>query len=230
MRKWRLARLGAVKPRMKFRYETELAACVVAWLTDLHWDVYQEVKRGGPIADIVAVQGKLLWVIECKRSACLDVLVQALNWKPMAHFVSVAIPKSSGGFDMIAEYFGLGVLSVATPYGSQTLAGFVNEQRRPAFFRQAVTNKWKLDEHQKTVCAAGSSGGYWTPFKATCESVRECLRRHGAPVPAKQLIAEIKHHYRTASTARNCLITWARAGKIPGVALDETDSIKFKLT
>ena len=64
--------------------ELELAKSVVEWLQDQHWEVYQEVQRYSTTADIVAVQGPLVWVVECKTSLSIGVMLQASRW--MAHY------------------------------------------------------------------------------------------------------------------------------------------------
>ena len=46
--------------------EQDLAAIVVGWLTERGWDVYQEVAIMGKVADIVAVRGPCVWIVECK--------------------------------------------------------------------------------------------------------------------------------------------------------------------
>ncbi|MEW6614016.1 MAG: MmcB family DNA repair protein [Thermodesulfobacteriota bacterium] len=102
--------------------EVEIAKVVIGWLQDLRWEVYQEVQIGacGPIADIVAVQDKLLWIIEVKRSLGLSVIGQALHWKTFCHYVSVAVPYKRWTKEHdTAVYFmkrdGIGLLKVQLP-------------------------------------------------------------------------------------------------------------------
>jgi hypothetical protein len=76
---------------MTRRPETDIARPVVAWLQAQGWTVYQEVQHQGCVADIVAVRGPLLWVIECKAQLGLAVLGQALGWQGHAHAISVAV-------------------------------------------------------------------------------------------------------------------------------------------
>ena len=69
--------------------ERELAAPVVEWLSAQHFEVYQEVELHSRVADIVAVDGKRVWVIECKRTMSLDLLDQANRWRWLATWCSV---------------------------------------------------------------------------------------------------------------------------------------------
>lgn len=54
------------KPKLT---EVDLARHIARYFSDLHWDVYQEVQlmQGGPRADLVVTQGKLVGIVECKH-------------------------------------------------------------------------------------------------------------------------------------------------------------------
>src|SRR5579883_3224071 len=101
----------------RFETETELAAVATDWLRTQGWTVYEEVCCRGRAADIVAVRGRLVWVIEAKKSLTFALLDQARAWKPFAHYVSVAVPaaRESSGRDLAvatAGWQGLGVLEL----------------------------------------------------------------------------------------------------------------------
>lgn len=207
--------------------ETDLAATVVSWLKDQHWDVYQEVqmRRGDAIADIVAVQGDTSWVIECKRSLTFAVIEQAIHWKPFARFASVAVPYAKGKGRWLAERtcgaHGVGYLSVRDDD--------VNVVISPQINRRLI---WNITEHlteqQRDYAPAGSRGGsHWTPFKQTCDSLRRYLKDHdGATM--KEVMANIDHHYHRDTTAKACLLKWAERGKIRGVRA-ERDGRRIRL-
>lgn len=105
---------------MKWK-ETELAQAVIWWLQDYQWEVYQEVQvfAYGDIADIVAVQNGIYWIIECKTTLNLEVMGQALAWKYFAHYVSVATPaacRPSKGRELARKILrdkGIGLLAVS---------------------------------------------------------------------------------------------------------------------
>ena len=80
--------------KLTFKSEVKLAEKVIEYLQDLKWEVYQEVTIHGQIADIVAIQNGLIWIIECKKSLSLDVIAQAEHWTHYANYVSVAVPKT----------------------------------------------------------------------------------------------------------------------------------------
>lgn len=206
--------------------EVDLAKKVVTWLTDLRWDVYQEVqiRRSGSIADIVAVQGKRVWVIECKKSMSLQLLGQAEEWKRFAHMVSVAIPHGNRNSKarfmaaLVLERFGIGELLVGSgppdAYGPT-----VQERLAPALSRKAQANDILdcLTEEHKTYAEAGNSKGRrYTPFAATCDTlVRYVKRNPGCSM--KEAVEGIPHHYASPQSARISLAKWIDAGIISGI-------------
>jgi len=200
--------------------EAELAAVVVAWLRDLRWEVYQEVEAYGHVADIVAVQGALLWVIETKTSLSLRVMEQAFMWRQRAHYASVAIPRARRASSYAMRCLnrdGIGALEVRAPDGYTPELSRVSEVGHAALNRRPAGKlRDKLYEQQKTYAAAGSQGARWTPFIGTCEELRRFVAEHpGATL--KESIASIKTHYRTPSTARSSLARWIQAGVVQGV-------------
>lgn len=192
--------------------ETDLAEKVILWLTDQQWDVYQEVAMdGGRCADIVAVQGKIVWIIECKLSASLSVIDQAYRWLWIANYVSVAAPKPSFFFEQVCRKFGIGVLSTRRE---------VAEHVRPKLIRiSTVKYRAKLLPEHKTYAKAGNSEGRrWSPFKQTCRAILIAAQQYPG-ICMRDLITNIDHHYQTPSTARQCIAKWIDAGSVPGVKL-----------
>lgn len=209
---------------MKRISETEIAAPVVAWLQEQHWDVYQEVRAGGPgdpIADIVARQkstwghATLTWVVEVKASLSLALLAQAAHWTKCAHYVSIATPETTRNYrerDLLGWILGY--------HGIGEFTGSI-QSRRPVFHR-VWTKDWErhLNDKQRTQCAAGSSGGgYWTPFQETCRNVRGYVAAHPG-CSMHDMVESIRHHYRRPSTAVTSLRTWIEAGKVAGVRVE----------
>jgi hypothetical protein len=213
--------------RETFTTEAELARCVVAWLSNLGWDIYQEVQvggYGGAIADIVGMKGKLLCVVECKLSLGLRVLSQANDWRRMANLTYVAVPgygrNRDLGFAMdVAAMFGIGVLRV-TPRQYLEIPD-VKEIKRPTFRRNIASNLREcLNEGQKTYAEAGNPDGKrWTPFQETCRVVRQYAQSHpGATM--KEVIDNVKTHYSTPMSARQSLAKWIELGLVPGLRIE----------
>ena len=85
-------------PSRKPESEVEIGRVVVEALRARGWTVYQEVQsRLGPVADIVAVQGPVLWVVELKRQFGFDVrqhVVMSWNFRAVS-VVASSIPITS---------------------------------------------------------------------------------------------------------------------------------------
>lgn len=222
-----------------FKNEEDLGAVIVEWLRDNKWDVYQEVEphRNGSVADIVAVQGPLVWIIELKLSASWELLHQALQWKGWANFVSVAVPTTGGKehsaiFEMFCRQNGIGVIQARKSwwYGEKDGAEkykveeeILPQLDRKAIFRDRVKNA--LTDRHKTFSRAGNAKGLrFTPFKATCEEVlRRVKEKPGLTM--KELMDGLKHHYHQDTTARACLAKWARRGVIEGVRVEREGKV-----
>lgn len=225
-----MAQVGLLRVKTeKWGSEADLAAAVVAYLEALQWTIYQEVEGFSGIADIVGVQDDKIIVVETKKSLTFDVIAQAMRWKPYAHQVSVAVPKTKGvsggrqlAFRVCAEHE-IGVLEVTKWSGGET---HINEER-PAPTRKKIIPtglKMKLREEHKTYAKAGSAnGGHWTPFKSTCEALRREVESGRPGRTLIEVVKELDHHYASPSSARNHLGHWIEKGKVAGVRLEKKD-------
>jgi hypothetical protein len=209
-----------------FATEADLAAVVVAYLRDLHWDTYHEVQLEsyGMTADIVAVQGPLVMVVETKLRFGLQVLQQAYTWRWRAHYTVVA----KGGLAQPSEFVarvmrreGIGLWGV-TPWPQ------VGEAIAPALHRQAkvaAVRRVLRPEHREMAAGAVSERGVrLTPFQDTARQVYRLLAREG-PLPIRAVVDGIRTHYHCPSTARSCLLRWARKGLIAHVEVRDIEGV-----
>jgi len=194
--------------------ETDIAAAVIRYFQDRDegWEIFQEVKCGISIADIVARRGRLLWVVECKVGGFLAVLGQAERWLCHANFVSIAMPGSTRTATMrrVMEPFGIGFIGVRS--------GYAHSEAFPKLNRRLFPELGKaLHDDQKTFCPAGSKHGYWSPFKNTCAEVKKYV--HNNPgCSMKDMANGIRHHYGNDAAAIASLRGWLRdTNQIPGV-------------
>lgn len=205
------------------RSEVELAKPLVSWLQDQGWDVYQEVALGkhayaGVVADIVATQGNLIWVVEVKTSFGLKVISQAWFWTRFANFSSIAVPyskregKNTFGYRVLKNY-GLGLFSIQF----EPLVR-VHDYLHPRLNRKCDNLlRESLNDNQKTFADAGNNNrNYWTPFKNTCRTINTVVKEKPG-IGLKELISSIEHHYHTEVTARACISKWVQKGVIKGV-------------
>ncbi|MEN6634075.1 MAG: hypothetical protein ABFD84_16750, partial [Candidatus Polarisedimenticolia bacterium] len=209
------------------RSEEDLARAVVAWLQLEGWTVWQEVTpcAAAPVCDIVARRGPVIWAIECKAAPSLEVLDQASRWVGRANYVSVAVPtrRSPGLYLRFAASVGLGVLWVDGDFVTDHRGPFFREPRGAARARARYYFELRellTEERRLWPAAAGNARSErFTDFRAFCHGVRdEVYARPGISV--RETIARLKsHHYASDASARSCLASWARAGKVPDVRI-----------
>lgn len=223
-----------------FESESELAKPIIAWFCEQGFDVYQEVelRTGGKRADIVAVYGKKIVVIETKLTLGLRVIEQAWQWTRDAHLVYCGMPYGAGGRDnwfamKVAANYGLGVLQVsvhddyfhrATPTDDPIKVYEVSEKQAAMFQHQELYDVKKfldsLSEGHKTFAEAGNNAGRrWTPFQQTCMNLVEYVKDHpGATI--KETIDAVKHHYASTATARACMAKYIMSGVVKDIRAD----------
>lgn len=201
--------------------EVQLAEEIVRYLEEYGWDVYQEVqiRSYGPIADIVAVQNKLVAVIEVKKSLGIQVIVQVLNWRPYANYLFVATPHYRQNYKQnvllkdILKWQGIGSLKIG---GYDTP---VREDVKANLNRKALSNtiKSKLREEHKTFAKAGNADGRrFTPFQKTCLDIVKKVMDHPG-ICLKDLVDGINTHYSSPSIAKSCISRYAQEGIIKGI-------------
>ena len=198
--------------------ELDLAANVVAWLQEQRWEIYQEVdlKHGG-IADIVAVMGRRIWIIECKTSFSFSVMSQAYRWRRHAHWCSIAIPAPKQRYserefrDRICRDYGIGIIHDGKYDVSEAIPAALNRKIHPDDILK------QLSEEHKTYALAGNSNGRrWTPFQNTCRSILNYVSNHPG-CNLKTLISSIETHYSSPARARACIAHWVMKGCIRGL-------------
>lgn len=208
--------------------EAALAAKVVEWLQVHRWEVYQEVEVRGSVADIVCLQGAVVWVIECKKSLSLSVMGQAEKWTRLAHRVSVAVPpapRSSGrGFAwLVLQRFRIGLLTVCE-HGevssrwdcpvAEKLAAPLHRSAKTSWFTDAL-----CEEHKSFAAAGTATGKRWTPFQATVQRVQRFVERNQG-CSMKELVEGVDHHYASTASAKGSLVKWIEAGHVDGISIE----------
>ncbi len=209
--------------------EADIAAAVVQYLTDLQWEVYQEVQlhTGGNCADIVATQGPIVWVIEAKKSLTFEVIAQAASWYRYAHRTSVAVPTTrrfSKGRSLAVEtleWQGVGYLPVRCRLQSAEVVEHGVVRAPTSRHADAATLRSRLEPEHKTYAVAGNSHGRrWSPFQRTCKLILEHVEANPGTT-LKAAVSAVDHHYATPASARGSLAQWIRAGSVPGVRLEQ---------
>lgn len=216
--------------------ETQIAAVVVRHFQDIGADVYQEVTLGSASAraDIVAVTGSVIHVIECKVAFGLKVVDQAWGWRRFAHRVSVAVHGS--GRNRVLQQFckehGIGVYEVDLPIEQSWRELRCREHLAPCLYRRADTKRLAktLCEQHKTYAEAGNAAGkFWSPFKNTCAQLREAVAIQPG-LPIRTYIERIKHHYNSDKNAISSLHKWIDRGDVEGVEVSDEYPARLYLT
>lgn len=213
--------------------ETDITKPLIRWLDAQQWEIYKEVQLeyGGKIADIVATQGPLIWVIEAKTSLTASVIEQALSWDYQAHYVSVATPhlhrKSKGRFilEQFMRWKGIGWLKVESGrYGESVDEAIPSRLHRKAIVRDIREG---LCEAQKTFAEAGNPDGKrWSPFQETAKRVVAEVRRNPG-CDLKFLVDAVNHHYSSTQGFKTHIAGHIRSGVIKGIRTEQ-DGRKLK--
>lgn len=223
--------------RPKIASEAALASVVTGWLRADGWRTFHEVElpRGGR-ADIIAVRRGLVWIVETKLQAGLEVLDQALDrLRAGAHGVVVAVPGGPAALRLVTIAGRLGVGVIAVEEGTY----YDGRLRTPQTGLHAVIKAWPDFARKVRIAeltarlrpeyerqAAGTTGATtrWTPFKAAVKSVVEALLADpGHRLLVDQLalddaVREYKRGFVAAQLRR--WLCWAIGdGLVPGCTL-----------
>ena len=211
--------------------EADLAAEVVAHLTREGWDVYQEVAllrenvdlEEDPDdltrdcrADIVAVRGPVVCVVECKLTAGFAVLMQVKRWIPYTSRGYVAVPQAGWSlerqefFETANDRYGAGVYDV----GEEGVRLVMNAPFRPLASEGLLKS---LRPEQKTFAPAGSKGGkHFTAGHGT-EAALAAFVATRKGMKLEDAVQEIKHNYRSNAAAVKILKKRIKDGLVPDV-------------
>lgn len=183
--------------RPKIASEAALAEVVSTWMRADGWRTYHEVElpRGGR-ADIVGVRRGLVWIVETKLQAGLEVLDQALDrQRAGAHGVLVAVPGGPAALRLaaIAGQLGVGVIAVneVEDYDGRQLTTCLRPEIRawPDFARKARVAdllRWCTPGHERQAAGVTGAAARWTPFKAAVREVVLAL----ADAPGHRLLVD----------------------------------------
>jgi len=219
--------------------EKDIAAAVVEWLEQQGFEVYQEVSTGyaSRRADIVAVKDDRKWIIETKTSFSLDLLEQVYQWArhKSAHRVSVAILRRCDHKrrrseerqidSVLLRHFGIGLIHCNVYHQTSIKLHIdIEEMIEPADIQVDPWFEIKPHEGHKECAEAGAKagsagGGYWTPFKQTCDNLREYMKQHDG-CRIMEAVKGIEHHYSSDRSAAGNLREMIARGIVQGLKLE----------
>lgn len=213
---------------MKLRHasEEQMAQNVIAELQRQGWDVYQEVSTGyaGRRADIVGVRGPVTMVVECKTSLSLKLLDQLMAWRGNANYI-------------VGAYGGGRIGSAVSSLCKATGAGLwfvghdqIQEKIEPRFARRTwtgLTGSLRPEQKSAEYAKAGSRcGGYWTPFRSTCDYLLQVVKATPG-IELKDALDKVKHHYASQRSAMSSLPGLIRGGHVHGIRINNGRPLKL---
>lgn len=206
---------------MRFSHETEakLAAKVVAELQRQGYATYEEVSGGygASRADVVAVRGAVLMVVECKVGFSLKLMDQLTQWLGLANYVVGAC-----GFTKL----GVAARRYLTTQGiGLWTVGFkeIHSEVSPRLHRRAsvrLRDALRPEQQSREFAAAGTQGGYWTPFRATCRELTEIAKREPG-IELRAALKLFKHHYANDRSALSSVPDVVKRGLLPGIRCED---------
>ncbi len=207
---------------MGFKSEVELAKVIIQYLKEMGWEIYQEVQisSGGNIADIVAKQGNLIWILECKLSLSLYLIAQAKEWKNFGHYVSIVTPTKRGSKSFyiaedILKHYGIGHFEVSD-YGYNKEFS-IYQRSSPRLNRKAMVHhvkKYLTDTQKDWGAEAGNANKLrYTPFQDTKRQLIQTVKDYPG-LTIKELIDSINHHYSSDKNAKSSILQWIHKGII----------------
>lgn len=196
---------------------TEAELCIKLEELYADWDIYKEVPtyRGGRL-DMYIKKGPLWIAVEVKKQFSTGLIFQALRSLPHSHYTYVAVPDLKGAGDAIeiCKLLGIGVLIYRVHYkGCEEW----QERVKPVFRRKIVP--YRVQDIMKH-STAGIQHNDRSEFKITVDMIKLRLRRSGGRATIKTFFEDNKYHYRSSTSALQCIKNLCKKGKIDGLTIE----------
>lgn len=205
--------------------EAEMAATVVAELQRFGYETYEEVFTGNR-ADIVGVRGPVLAVVECKVSLSLQFLNQLLAWEGKANVIigAYALGRFGVAVHRVCRSAGIGLWQIDGPDIIATRVPPRLFRKIDARLRQALAPQNKSGA---SVPAGTNGGGYYTPFRDTCDALRKIVASRPEGMLLREALSQFSHHYASDKNAMAALPKLIRSGVIQGIRVDNGTPLKI---
>lgn len=218
--------------------ESDLAEKIINYLENKGWISYKEVsvkgKGGGIRSDSYFVKKHNdeiveTMALETKMSFSLKVIEQAEKWLTYANRSYICIPspkratRKTLSFGLkVCKKMNIGVFEV------NMTTGIIKELNSPTIDKN--TKIPPLYEQQRESVAGNDKSEYITAFKITIINMNEYMKDKEM-IELKELLANIKHHYKTISSAMNAIQKMVNRKIIKGYEIKKEDKkiILFKL-
>ncbi len=218
--------------------EADLAKIIVDYLENLGWIAYKEVsikgKGGGIRSDSYFIKkdidGNIIETmsLETKLSFSLKVIEQAEKWMTHANRSYICIPapkrniRKSFQFGVkVCKKMNIGIFEVNMSNHS------IKELNSPTMAKN--TKIPPLYEQQRESEAGNNKGCFITSFKVTVINIEDYMKDKES-IELKELISNIKHHYKNDNSASNTIQKFIKEDVIKGYVIKKEDKkiILFK--
>jgi hypothetical protein len=201
--------------------EADLARSVLTELQHQGYETYEEVSAIGKRADIVAVRGRVIMVVETKTALSLQLLDQLARWDGFAHYIIAAVPlgRVSAAAQQWLRHHGHGLWKVGCDEIHEDISPRLARTALDHWIRNALSPEQRSGDYAK---AGSNSGGYWTPFRNTCKELQRIVQSEPG-IELRVALGKFSHHYASAKSARSALPGLIRKGIVQGIRLDDSE-------
>jgi hypothetical protein len=219
--------------------ESDLAEKIIKYLESNGWTSYKEVSMRGCGGDVrsdsyfIKKNGEDIietMALETKMSFSLKVIEQSDKWKAYSNTAYVCIPSPKRAtrkgllFGLkVCKSLNIGVFEVNMD------TGIIKELNTP------IPNKNSkippLYEQQRNSIAGNNKSSFITSFKVTVMNIEEYMKDKDG-IELKDIISNIKHHYKNNKSALNTIKKMINENIIKGFFLKKEDNkiLIFKIT
>lgn len=201
--------------------EVDVARPAVEYFKSQGYEVYTEVQALQGRADLVAVKGEEVVVVEAKAKFCFTVIAQAARWTSMASKIYILTPPfkrtklTSDEWRLMREVMrwkGIGWLSLQH-------GGHLHRQHEAKLQDKAkpeLLKSYLVPEQQSGPEAGSRGGGYHTDYRGTCNKIAAYVRENPGAL-LSDVVKKVEHHYKSMRSAQQSLAKCAEKGVIHGV-------------
>lgn len=198
--------------------EADLAADAVLWLEMRGFTCYCEVSCSGGRADIVAVLGPNVWVVETKIRFGLDLMQQCLDRKRepcqavIACYPEFQKVQNSHVLYRLAEHEGIGLLPMRPDFVNVEFSVW------PALRRMKATRLLSRIEPEMAGNKPGTNGGHLTQFGIMAARLSKELREGRLDLVLSSGLPSFARYRgdETPAQGRRALAYYLHSGFIPG--------------
>ena len=211
--------------------ESELAEKIIYYLEGKGYTSYKEVsmrgKGGNARSDcyfVKEINGEIETIaVETKMSMTLKVIEQSDRWKKHANQVYVCVPtvgrkgwKSRRFAIKMCKALGIGVFEFGANGIKESNIEIINEKAKMP----------PLYEEQKNSVAGNDSGKFFTAFKNTVNELNKFMNGKTQYLYS-DLVKEIKHHYKTDTSAKSSLKKMIERNVIEGYSFEKKSNKNY---